>query len=793
MSARRAPLFFLVLAAFCAPPAVHAEDLADLSNAVVLVRPGKLPAAEESAATVLVEEIQKRTGITLERATRFPKDRPAIAVTSKAKVRGWKRDIPQADPEGVMEHADAYCVSVDASRPGATVVWVRGADPRGTLFGVGAFLRKMDWTEGSLKVSAALSLATRPASPIRGHQLGYRATANSWDAWDAAQFDQYIRELAFFGVNSIENIPQQDDKPAPLMKLPRSEMNRRMSEICLRYGLDYWVWTPATFDLNDKGKRAEFLEWNRAFYRECPTLTGVFFPGGDPGDNPPELVLPFLEDLAKELLPVHPRARVWLSLQGFNEEQTGYVLDHLQKNDLPWLGGLCEGPSSPPIALLRNRLPKRYGLRMYPDITHNKLCQYAVPWWDQAYTLTLGREAINPRPAQYAYIHNWFAPYCDGFISYSDGVHDDVNKTVWSGLGWDPATPLRDILTDYTRVFFGPAVAERAADGLLALERNWRGPLAENGAVDGSLLLWRELEAAAPRLADNWRWQMCLVRAEYDAYVRARLIQDTALEREANALLLRAETLGAGKAMEQATAVLNRAVAEPAAPELRARIVQLYDDLFRSIGLQSSVEKYQASGAERGASLDFIDMPLNNRWWLEDEFKKVAALGTEAEKTARLREIARWDNPGPGSFYDDIGNTANSPRIRRSEVFYSNPAENAHPEPLFWWIDNGKSRQRLSWQSTMDWPEAAVYEGLDPGAAHTVRTCGYGAEVLLMDGERVTPVRDGRGIGEVKEYPVPAELVKDRKLVVTWEAPKGEEDTPWRQRSRIAEIWLLRN
>ena len=126
-------------------------------------------------------------------------------------------------------------------------------------------------------------------------------------------------------------------------------------------------------------------------------------------------------------------------------------------------------------------------------------------------------------------------------------------------------------------------------------------------------------------------------------------------------------------------------------------------------------------------------------------------------------------------------------------MFYSNPAENAHPEPLFWWIDNGKSRQRLSWQSTMDWPEAAVYEGLDPGAAHTVRTCGYGAEVLLMDGERVTPVRDGRGIGEVKEYPVPAELVKDRKLVVTWEAPKGEEDTPWRQRSRIAEIWLLRN
>jgi hypothetical protein len=31
--------------------------------------------------------------------------------------------------------------------------------------------------------------------------------------------------------------------------------------------------------------------------------------------------------------------------------------------------------------------------------------------------VTLGREAINPRPVQYAEIHNTFAPYTAGFIS----------------------------------------------------------------------------------------------------------------------------------------------------------------------------------------------------------------------------------------------------------------------------------------------------------------------------------------------------------------------------------------
>ena len=106
-----------------------------------------------------------------------------------------------------------------------------------------------------------------------------------------------------------------------------------------------------------------------------------------------------------------------------------------RRNGLPaWLP---DPPARPPPRPAQ-RLPERYKLRLYPDLTHNKLCQYEVPQWDQAYALTLGREAVNPRPAEFAGIHNRNAPYSDGFISYSDGVHDDVNKTVCSALSWDP-------------------------------------------------------------------------------------------------------------------------------------------------------------------------------------------------------------------------------------------------------------------------------------------------------------------------------------------------------------------
>ena len=770
-----------------------AKDKVDFSKAVVVIRSGDLANAEKSAATVLVEEVAKRTDLKLTTTTQWPSDKPVIAIAATPQEKTWGHPIPVRDGTNLPEsRKEGFRLYVDTRNSATPVVWVIGADPRGALYGVGALLRKLECAKSSMNLPVDLDLCTAPASPIRGHQLGYRATANSWDAWTVEQFDQYIRELAFFGINSIEGIPFHDERPLAYQKMDRREMNRAISNICLKYGLDYWVWTPADFDLKDTKKRDEMLQKHETFYKDCKELTAIFFPGGDPGDNAPELVLPFLEDLAKRLLPVHPNAKIWLSLQGFTKDGTQYVLDYLKKNDLKWLGGLCEGPGSPPIDMLRNQLPKQYGLRMYPDITHNKLCQYGVPWWDQAYALTLGREAINPRPAQYAFIHNWFAPYCDGFISYSDGVHDDVNKTIWSAMSWDPSQRVRDVMVDYARVFFASKVAEDGADGILALENNWRGPLANNGAVEGTLLEWQRLEKAAPELAKKWRWQMCLVRANYDAFVRRRLLNETRLEDEANRILFEADKRGADAAMTEAKKVLNRAVETPVSPELHQRIAELYEELFKSICLQSSVEKYQASGGERGASLDYIDVPVNNRWWLEDEFIKVSEMTSESGKCARLKQIATWEHPGPGSFYDDIGNTAKSPHVTRCEAPVMDPRENGRMEPTYWWIDEGKSRLRLSWQLTMDFPDTLVYEGLDPDGTYVVRTSGYGQCLLKINGTRVTPTVKGTQMGEINEFPVSAEQLKERKIVLSFDTPTDEEHLGWRQRSRLAEVWLVK-
>jgi len=764
----------------------------DLKETVILIAKKPHSKTEDVAAEMLQEEVQKRTGLRWQISSKYDTQKPAIAIATCATNELADLEVPRRDCQDLPEFKpEGYRICVEQRRRGESLVWIVGADARGVLFGVGHLLRLLDWGPGSASLAKTTDIATSPAYPIRGHQLGYRARANSYDAWNASTYEQYIRDLIIFGTNCVENIPFQDEQSSPHMTVPRKEMNRLLSKICDRYDLDYWVWTPVVFDLNDQAKRVAELRRHESLYRACPRLNAVFVPGGDPGMNHPQLLLPFLKDIGERLIAQHPDARVWLSLQGFSDEQVGYVYSYINKHKPDWLGGLVAGPSSPPIPETRQRLSKKYKLRHYPDITHTVRCQYPVPWWDPAFSLTLGRECPNPQPVYYALIHNWLAPYTDGFITYSDGIHDDVNKVIWSARGWDPEVDVREVLRDYARVFFGPDLAESVADGILALEKNWEGPLSENGAVESTLCYWRTLETNAPELKDNWRWQLCLLRSIYDTYIRRRLLYETGLEKEANAGLAKAPEVGADKAMEDARFILRRAVTEPASPELRQRVVRLCDDLFKSIGLQTSVGKYQASGPERGAILDYVDYPLNNRWWLEDEFEKIHAMDSGGEKLRRLKEICTWENPGAGSFYDDVGNIAKSPHVVRGEGWQTDPLMARNPNPGYWWWDDGFSRKRLSWQVSMDWPIAVRYEQIDPNADYVVRITGYGDALTRINQVRVEPTLYGKRIGELKEFPVPRDAVQSGRLVITWDQP-DEAHLNWREQSRITEIWLLK-
>ena len=754
------------------------EKQLDLSQATVLISPTIKSPVNETAREILLEEINKRTSLQLNLSEKWEnKTIIALALTSDKDLYDEglpdrrSNDLPELKKEGFRIFHE--------NRNGKDILWIIGADARGVLYGIGKMLRMADMQHHQIKIANKIGISTSPEYALRGHQFGYRNTANSWDSWTVEQFDQHFREQVIFGANSFENIPFQDPSSSVHFKVNPQKMEVHLSNICDKYDADYWVWTPAPRDLTVKNAHQEGLDEQEIFFASCPRLNGVFVPGGDPGDNHPSLLMPYLKDLSAILHKYHPDAGLWVSLQGFEKEKVEYFFKYLEDNDPDWLKGLIYGPSSPPIDVERELLPKKYLHRSYPDITHTVRCQYPVERWDQAFALTLGREPCNPQPFYYARIHNRDAIYSDGFISYSDGTHDDVNKVVWSQLGWNSNNDVRNIIVEYCRFFFGSKVAEESADGILALEQNWVGPIIGNQVIGETLKLWEKMEIENSQLADNWRWQQLVMRAYYDAYIQNRLTYEKGLETEAYKILANANSIGADEAMKEALWLVQKAERDFVSQDLKQKVFQYAEDLFQSVGAQTSVAKYNAKAAERGAILDFIDYPLNNRWWLEDEFKKISKLKTEKEKLDKLEFIRTYENPGEGSFYDNIS-SADAKHV-------TSETDDAID---YLWENNGLSRKRLSTQLFQFTPVLA-YDELDPNTDYLIRVSGYGEALLRANGERLKPTKYEKGFEQFKEFPLPKNLIKDGKLKITFDTP-DEEHLNWRQQSRVTDVWILK-
>ena len=728
--------------------------------------------AARTAATILVNEVEKRTGI---RWNVGPE------ADGGATIR-----LVLAPQAGIS--AEGYRIATS----GGPELTITAGDGRGLVYGVGHLLRKLHWRQGSTMLPAPLSVETAPAYSIRGHQLAYGSMNNTYDAWDLPTYRQYIREQMVFGMNTIRNrLPTARGRMRSPMRVDPVDVGLGLSAFADSCGIDYWVSVPVTFDLDDTGRRAEHLRGVEEAFRSTPRIDNLFVPGGDPGVNHPRLLMPYVEELASALRRHHPEAGVWVSLQKFWTERTDWFFSWLDETNPPWLTGIIDGPWGPPVSLLSERLRGRYPISSYPDITHTVRCQQPVPWWDPVFALVENREVSNPRPLGMKLIYHATMQNSLGFIAYSEGVHDDVNKTVWNALAWDPNADVREVLTDYARFYFGPDVADRAAEGILALERNWQGAAVENASIDTTFALWERLDRENPTLRGNWRWQLCLLRAWYDEYLRHRRIHEKSLQEQAMAGLLEAEAEGSEVVMTEALAMLARADSEPVHPEWRARILEICEGLHESIGMQLSVERHGASSPQRGALMDFVDLPVNDRWWIEDEFERIGRMPSEEQKVARLLTLATWESPGPGSFYDDIGNVEQSPHVLRGEGFDTDPLFERTPNPFFQWWDNGRSRTRRAWQSDIHWP-TLVYRGVDPNARYTVRVNGVGPHLLRMDGELVQPAAAPQELGAFRTYPVPPGAISDSVLTLTWDDPdEGKEH--WRMwGSRVNEVWLLK-
>jgi len=621
----------------------------DLSHAkIVVLDPRQIPATK--AAAMLRDEVEKRTRISLAIVPSLPTGDEAVILIGTAPEFTARSYRPPAGGE-VPAKPDAYSLWIDTSSRKGPTVCAAGQDARGTVFAVGRLLRLFEMGRDKLQLDDATHLASAPRYSLRGHQLGFRPKTNAYDAWTLAMWEQYYRDMMVFGMNAVELIPPRsdDDADSPHFPRPPMEMMIDMSRLADEYGLDVWIWYPSMDKDYSDPKTVEFaLKEREEVFNKLTRIDAVFVPGGDPGDVRPDILLDLCEKAKQVLNRYHPRAQLWISPQGFDRPNVSHrkgwlkmFLDLLKEKQPPWLDGVVFGPQvETTLAKLRQEVPPQYALRQYPDITHSKSCQYPVPNWDRAYSETEGRECINPRPVFYSKLFRDLQQYSVGFLTYSEGCNDDFNKVLWSCLGWDPDMREAEIAREYSRYFIGARDGDEFARGLMALEQDWVGRLQTNTAVDQTLLLFQALEKqATPQEKLNWRFQEGLYRAYYDGYLRARLIYETKLEEEAIAVLKTAPQIGALAAVDQAEKILNKAVTERVAADLRSRVYELAEALFQSIRMQLSVPRYRAIHVSRGANLDDIDKPLNHSLNLKNRFDEIRKLQTEPERLEGITSL----------------------------------------------------------------------------------------------------------------------------------------------------------
>lgn len=806
------------------------SNVLDLSHCVVTLSSTPSP-IESKAAQVLVEEAERRCGIkwlTRRADSGDPREYTVCDIYLATRLSAHQLGQRLFDQTRALSQlrAEGFLLRSGHDVDGDWIA-VIGADERGLLFGVGKLLRQIDFARQKARVvTSQLNVTTSPEYKLRGHQLGYRPKTNSYDAWNVEIWDQYIRDLTIFGTNAIELVPpQSDDLPdSPHFPLPPDQMMREMSRIADSYGLDVWIWYPAMdTDYGNPLTMAKAIDsWGRTFAM-LPRVDAVLVPGGDPGDTEPKDLMALLKKQKKNLIQYHPKATLWVSPQGFSAKWMDEFFEILRREETAqWLDGVVFGPQSRLSSKeMRAAVPDHYPIRCYPDITHSVECQYPVPNWDVAYAVTEGREVVNPRPMSEANLLRHILPGSVGFITYSEGCNDDVNKFIWSGLGWDSKRPIVDVLRDYAHYFIGVPESEGFAQGLLQLELNWRGPLATNSGVETTLERFQDMERnCSPVLLENWRFQQALYRAYFDAFVRRRLLAETAAVQRAReqlapvldfgwgAILLEYEDpaattppngLSPEPLLATAETILEESITQAVAHELRGRVRELAAQLFQSIRMQLAVEKYQGEAVERGANLDSMDTPVSDTTWMLREVRSIQQMSTPMEQIKAIRALLLRTDPGPGGFYDQLGNVAARPHLLAGPGSIDDPElrESAqigfdYPEPLH---DTAPMAWKCWAETLFDAPLTMHYPELDPSIQYRIRIVYSGdapdkkLRLVANDKIEIHPYILRAWPPHPQEFTIPRSATSAGELKLSWKREPGIGEDG--RGCQVAEVWLM--
>jgi hypothetical protein len=187
---------------------------------------------------------------------------------------------------------------------------------------------------------------------------------------------------------------------------------------------------------------------------------------------------------------------------------------------------------------------------------------------------------------------------------------------------------------------------------------------------------------------------------------------------------------------------------------------------------------------------------LNNRGWLKANFTEIRKINNESERLKQINRILNWEDPGPGGFYDDLGDLTRQPHLVKENSYSSDPAflESSYVGASY------RADRRSSWWTTAetlgDTPLQMRYEHLDGDAQYKIRVTYAGdspnIKIRLManHGVEIHPLITKPNPIAPIEFEVPKGATRAGILDLSWyrEASLGGNG----RGCSISEVWLIK-
>lgn len=826
-------------------------------------------ALEVVAAETLREYVRERTGANIpivREAAYHPAFTPGLGVMllgTRDSNRRLNEEVARSGISVPDRGSEGFAIAV-GNPSSRTLLLVCGADERGVLYGVGKLLRTMLWRGGGAEFSAPQAIVERPHTAVRGHLLATHLWSPSYDNWSPEQYRAYLRDLAIWGTNLVLTVPVHfpewhGQRPFADPPFYASEDRRRewesfwasqcaVPDLARTYGMDFGIWLPPNDVFPDEVElrgddswvdnacpslpemRTRILEHRERVFRDLSHLDVLFIPSADTGGCRCAQCMPWArtflslaEETAALARTIHPNVQIAISNQEFSEAENEYLYKFLQEEKPDWLQMIVFGPLSRNFAQARRRIPARYRLMMYPDITHFTGGDYLfVPYqYDSVgarfYQHSHEEVFAFTRPHGLPDVHRATRTDTDGSFPYSEGIHDDVNKALWSQLDWNPRSEARSVIREYASLFFGSDSAEAMTDYLYLLEENLAPGMGDRETISEAQSLIRRIAYTLPDwAAAGWRWPVFSARGEFDRLIQLRIQATAAVQRALEAAKAADDPRpalrelgrvydGESWGITQNERELSKTLAEIGRLKLIVR--DLGDEALRRGGIE-------LDGCYR-----IQDTTTDFDWAMDD--LRAAALSPDGVVVSReaIQHALAPEDAGPGGVYVNCGD----PRYAKGKWWWR---EQSYSQPHLvrgtrwtssWYDDSGHVHRQLylqfgkgqdpyqrdffmgnrSQQIGHVWARdgGALYrfEGLDPEKSYQLRVtyCQFYGErrrqallagAFVIHADLLLPDYKAREY----EFQIPRGAYREGRLDLTFKNVGG-----WPDDAIVNEIWII--